>query len=55
MLIDVLNKSFGENGFCHQDGKNGEGGGGELLINQSLIPVLSVFDIYSCVQLILLR
>lgn len=55
MLIDVLNKSFGENGFCHQDGKNGEEGGGELLINQSLIPVLSVFDIYSCVQLILLR
>lgn len=36
MLIDVLNKSFGENDFCHQDGKNGEGGG-ELLINQSLI------------------
>lgn len=55
MLIDVLNKSFGENGFCHQDGKNGEEGGGELLINQSLIPVLSVFDIYSFVQLILLR
>lgn len=40
MLIDVLNKSFGENDFCHQDGKNegrGWGGGGELLINQSLI------------------